>query len=117
MLTFRRTATEDTELAGQRIAAGDKVVMFYESGNRDPAAFTDPLTLDVTRDPNPHVGFGGGGPHFCMGNMLARTQLQEVWRRLLREVPDFEVGEPDLLVGNFVHGVKSLPITLNRRPA
>jgi cytochrome P450 len=112
--TFRRTATEDTEIRGQRIAAGDKVVMFYESGNRDTEVFTDPLSFDVTRDPNPHQGFGGGGPHFCMGNMLARTQLREIWRRLLTAAPDFEVGEPARLTSNFVNGVKSLPITLNR---
>jgi cytochrome P450 len=112
--TFRRTATEDTELRGQRIAAGDKVVMFYESGNRDADVFTDPRSFDVTRDPNPHQGFGGGGPHFCMGNMLARTQLREIWRRLLTAAPDFEVGEPARLTSNFVNGVKSLPIALNR---
>ncbi len=114
VLTFRRTATEDTELRGQRIAAGDKVVMFYESGNRDTEVFADPLSFDVTRDPNPHQGFGGGGPHFCMGNMLARTQLREIWRRLLTHAPDFEVGEPDRLTSNFVNAVKSLPISLNR---
>jgi cytochrome P450 len=114
VLTFRRTATEDTELGGQRIAAGDKVVMFYESGNRDAEVFTDPLTFDVARDPNPHQGFGGGGPHFCMGNMLARTQLKEIWRRLLTVAPDFEVGEPTRLTSNFVNAVRSLPISLNR---
>jgi cytochrome P450 len=114
VLTFRRTATEDTELRGQRIAAGDKVVMFYESGNRDTEVFTDPLSFDGARDPNPHQGFGGGGPHFCMGNMLARTQLREIWRRLLTVAPDFEVGEPSRLTSNFVNAVKSLPITLNR---
>jgi cytochrome P450 len=114
VLTFRRTATEDTELGGQRIVAGDKVVMFYESGNRDTEVFADPLSFDVTRDPNPHQGFGGGGPHFCMGNMLARTQLREIWRRLLTVAPDFEVGEPSRLTSNFVNAVRSLPITLNR---
>jgi cytochrome P450 len=114
VLTFRRTATEDTELRGQRIAAGDKVVMFYESGNRDTAVFDDPLAFDVTRDPNPHQGFGGGGPHFCMGNMLARTQLREIWRRLLTAAPDFEVGEPSRLTSNFVNAVKAMPIQLNR---
>lgn len=114
VLTFRRTATADVELGGQQVREGDKVVMFYESGNRDEDVFTDPGRLDVTRHPNPHVGFGGGGPHFCMGVMLARTQLREIWRGLLTAAPDLEVGEPDLLVGNFVHGVKSLPVTLHR---
>lgn len=73
VMTFRRVATRDVELHGQRIRAGDWVVMFYASGNRDERVFTEPYTFDVTRSPNPHVGFGGGGPHFCMGNMLART--------------------------------------------
>jgi cytochrome P450 len=114
VLTFRRTATEDTELRGQHIAEGDKVVMFYESGNRDDDAFADPRSFDITRDPNPHQGFGGGGPHFCMGNQLARLQLREVWKRLLTVAPDFEVGEPSRLTSNFVNAVKSLPITLNR---
>lgn len=114
VLTFRRTATQDTELRGQRIAEGDKVVMFYESGNRDAGVFADPLRFDVRRDPNPHQGFGGGGPHFCMGNMLARTQLREIWRRLLTVAPDFEVGQPSRLTSNFVNAVKSLPIQLNR---
>lgn len=112
VLTFRRTAVEDTELRGRHIAAGDKVVMFYESGNRDAEVFTDPLVFDLSRDPNPHVGFGGGGPHFCMGNMLARTQLRAVFSQLLSRAPGLDVGEPDLLLGNFVHGVKSLPCTV-----
>lgn len=114
VLTFRRTATQDTEIRGHRIAAGDKVVMFYESGNRDTDVFADPLRFDVGRDPNPHQGFGGGGPHFCMGNMLARTQLREVWRRLLTVAPEFEVGEPSRLTSNFVNAVKALPIRLDR---
>ena len=114
VLTFRRTATRDTELCGQRIAEGDKVVMFYESGNRDRDVFTAPWSFDITRDPNPHQGFGGGGPHFCMGNQLARLQLREVWKRLLTAAPDFEVGEPSRLTSNFVNAVKALPIQLNR---
>jgi cytochrome P450 len=112
VLTFRRTAVEDAELGGQRIAAGEKVVMFYESGNRDDAVFDDPMTLDLARDPNPHVGFGGGGPHFCLGNMLARTQVHAMFSELLTRAPDLQVGEPDLLVSNFVHGVKAMPVTL-----
>jgi cytochrome P450 len=114
VLTFRRTATQDTELRGQRIAAGDKVVMFYESGNRDDEVFTDPLRFDLSRDPNPHVGFGGGGPHFCMGNMLARTQLRQIFSQLLTRVPDLDVGEPETLRSNFVHAVKTMPCTVGR---
>ncbi len=112
VVTFRRTATQDTELGGQRIAEGDKVVMFYESGNRDSGVFDDPLRFDLSRDPNPHVGFGGGGPHFCMGNMLARTQLRAIFSQLLTRVPDLSVGEPEMLRSNFVHAVKTMPCSL-----
>jgi cytochrome P450 len=109
VLTFKRTVVSDTTLAGVDIAAGEKVVMFYPSGNRDADVFTDPGAFDVARTPNRHVGFGGGGPHFCLGNMLARTQLQAVVGELLQRVPGLRLGEPRLLVSNFVHGVKSLP--------
>ncbi|WP_433783781.1 cytochrome P450 [Actinomycetospora sp. CA-101289] len=112
VLTFRRTAVEDTELRGQRIAAGDKVVMFYESGNRDDEVFRAPLDFDLSRNPNPHVGFGGGGPHFCMGNMLARTQLRQVFSQILTRVPDLTVGEGAKLRSNFVHAVKSMPCSI-----
>ncbi|MFC5142765.1 cytochrome P450 [Actinomycetospora rhizophila] len=112
VLTFRRTALEDTELRGQRIAAGDKVVMFYESGNRDDEVFTDPQRFDLSRDPNPHVGFGGGGPHFCMGNMLARTQLRQIFAQLLTRAPGLTVGPPEMLRSNFVHAVKTMPCSL-----
>ena len=109
VLTFKRTALADTTLGGIDIAAGEKVVMFYPSGNRDAEAFTDPHVFDVARTPNRHVGFGGGGPHFCLGNMLAKTQLQAVVGELLQRAPDLRLGEPQYLVSNFVHGVKSLP--------
>ena len=112
VLTFRRTAVEDTELRGQRIAAGDKVVMFYESGNRDDEVFADPQRFDLSRDPNPHVGFGGGGPHFCMGNMLARTQLRQIFAQLLTGAPGLTVGQPEMLRSNFVHAVKTMPCSL-----
>ena len=112
VLTFRRTAVEDTELRGQRISAGDKVVMFYESGNRDDEVFGDPLRFDLSRDPNPHVGFGGGGPHFCLGNMLARTQLRQIFSRILTRVPDLTVGEGEMLRSNFVHAVKTMPCSI-----
>jgi cytochrome P450 len=112
VMTFRRTATRDFELRGQQIREGDWVVMFYASGNRDERVFDDPMRFDVRRDPNPHVGFGGGGPHFCMGNMLARTQLRAVFEQLLFRVPGLTAGEPVQVVSNFVDGVKSLPCTL-----
>ncbi len=114
VLTFRRTATDDVYLHGQHIAAGDKVVMFYESGNRDAEVFADPSSFQIARSPNPHVGFGGGGVHFCLGNQLARTQLRAIFEQLAHRAPGLEVGEPTLAVGNFIHGVKALPATLNR---
>jgi cytochrome P450 len=113
-MDFRRTATRDCELAGQPIAAGDWVVMFYASGNRDERAFADPHRFDVTRSPNPHVGFGGGGPHFCMGAHLARTQLRALFTELLRRVPDIEVGQPSYYTSNLMSAVRALPCTLNK---
>jgi cytochrome P450 len=114
VMDFRRTATRDCELGGQRIAYGDWVVMFYASGNRDERAFAEPHRFDVTRSPNPHVGFGGGGPHFCMGAHLARTQLRALFAELLRRVPDIEVGRPSYYTSNLMSAVKSLPCTLNK---
>lgn len=113
VMTFRRTATRDTELQGQQIRRGDWVVLFYASGNRDPEVFDDPMRFDVTRSPNPHVGFGGGGPHYCMGNQLAKTQLRAIFSELLTRVPDLEAGEPVYLTGNFMQAIKSMPCRLN----
>jgi cytochrome P450 len=113
VMTFRRTATRDTELGGQHITAGDWVVMFYTSANADPAVFAEPRRFDVTRTPNPHVGFGGGGPHYCMGNQLAKAQLRAIFWELLTRVPDLEAGEPVYLAGNFMQAIKSMPCRLN----
>lgn len=115
VLTFRRTAREDTEVGGQKIAAGEKVVMFYRSGNQDETVFDDPARFDITRKPNGHVGFGGGGPHFCMGSHLARTQLKALFRELLFRLDDIRVGEPEYLTGNFINGIKRLPVTFRER--
>jgi cytochrome P450 len=112
VMTFRRTATQDTELGGQPIRAGEWVALMYSSGNRDDRVFTNPNSFDITRSPNPHVGFGGGGPHFCMGNFVARMQLRETFEQLLTRAPDLELGEPEYLVGNFVRAVKRLPCTI-----
>jgi cytochrome P450 len=109
VMTFRRTATCGTEIAGQPIAAGEKVVMFYPSANRDDAAFENANEFDITRDPNRHVGFGGGGPHFCMGASLARMQLKAIFTELLGRLPELEVGEPNYVVGNFVNGIARMP--------
>ena len=111
VLTFRRTATRATELAGQPIAEGDHVVMFYGSGNRDEHVFAEPWRFDITRQPNDHVGFGGGGPHFCLGANLARTQIRSVFRELARTVSSFDVGKPTLSRSAFVHGVDAVDCT------
>ncbi|MEV6340494.1 cytochrome P450 [Nocardia vinacea] len=111
VMTFKRTCVEDYELAGQHIRAGEKVVMFYPSGNWDDTVFDQPGRFDLSRDPNPHVGFGGGGAHFCLGNQVAKSQLRALFRELLTRIPDFRAGEPVMLAGNFIHGVKSMPIT------
>lgn len=109
---MRRTATRDTEINGQAIAAGDKVCMFYFAGNRDPEAFDDPLTFDIRRDPNHHVGFGGPGPHYCLGAHLARREITVMFRELFNRLPDIEAtGPPALLQSSFIHGVKHLPAT------
>lgn len=111
VLHFRRTATQDVELHGRRITAGDWVVMFYLSANRDETVFPDPWRFDITRTPE-HLGYGGGGPHFCLGASLARTQLRAVFGELARSVVAFDAGEPECLVGNFINGVKRLPCRL-----
>lgn len=111
ILTFRRTASRDCELAGQQITEGDKVVMFYASANWDTDVFDHPERLDLSRDPNPHVSFGGGGIHHCLGNQLARQQLRAIYRELLTRLPDIEVcGEPAYTVSTFFHGVNHLPV-------
>ncbi|MFG1667799.1 cytochrome P450 [Streptomyces sp. Y7] len=107
--TFRRTATADVDLGGQRILAGEKVVMLYASGNWDTEVFTAPDTFDLSRDPNPHLGFGGGGTHYCLGNQVAKAQLRALYRELLTQLPGIEAGEPELLTSNFLHGVRAMP--------
>jgi cytochrome P450 len=108
VMTFRRTATRDAELSGMPISEGDKVVMFYVSANRDESVFTDPWRFDITREPV-HVGFGGGGPHFCLGASLARSMLRSVFRELVSRAPTVELGEPRFLIGNFIQGITSMP--------
>lgn len=117
VIHFRRTATAtaDTELAGVPIAEGDAVVMFYESANRDETVFDDPERFVITRDPNPHVAFGGGGPHFCLGANLARAELRAVFSRLADRVDAIEAGQPDHLTSNFVNGIKRMPVSVTPR--
>jgi methyl-branched lipid omega-hydroxylase len=110
VINFRRLATVDTVVGGQEIEAGQKVVMFYNSANRDERAFEDPHRFDVLRAPNEHVGFGAGGPHFCLGANLARREIRVMFEELLRRLPDIEVtGEPALLQSGFIHGIKRMP--------
>jgi cytochrome P450 len=114
-VTFmRRTATGDVTVSGQDFHEGDKVVLFYGAANRDPRKFDDPERFDISRDPNVHVGFGGPGPHFCLGAHLARREISVVFRQLLTRLPDIEVsGDPvplDALGIPLVGGIKRLPV-------
>ena len=110
VINFRRTATRDAVVGGQEVKTGQKVVMFYNSANRDERAFPDPFRFDVLRTPNEHFGFGAGGPHFCLGANLARREIRVMFEELLRRLPDIEIsGEPDMLQSNFIHGIKRMP--------
>ena len=120
-VTFmRRTATKDVTLSGHDFKEGDKLILFYGAANRDPLVFEDPERFDVRRDPNPHVGFGGPGPHFCLGAHLARRELSVIFRQLFTRLPDIEVvGEPDYLEAMgvpLVGGVKRLPVKFTPTP-
>ena len=108
---FRRTATRGTEIGGQPVAAGDKVVVFYSSANRDEDIFAEPETFDVGRDPNPHLGFGGGGPHFCLGRHLAVLQLRVLFTALAERMPDMApAGQAVRHRSNFTNGINRLPV-------
>jgi cytochrome P450 len=110
VIHFRRTATQDTEVGGQPIKAGEKVVMWYGSANRDEAKFTDPNKFDVLRPAGDQVGFGAGGPHFCLGANLARREMTAMFKELFTRLPDIEItGAPDMLQSSFIHGIKRMP--------
>ncbi len=107
---FRRTATRDTEIRGQKIREGDKVVIYYQSANRDEAVFRDPDNFDVERSPNNHLAFGIG-EHFCLGANLARLEIRVMFEELLRRMPDIELAGPvRRLRSNFINGVKEMPV-------
>jgi cytochrome P450 len=113
VIWMRRTATRDTMLNGHEIKADDKLILYYWSANRDEAVFEAPERFDITRSPNPHVGFGGPGPHFCLGAHLARREITVMFRELFREVPGIHTaGEPDRLLSNFINGIKRLPYAI-----
>jgi cytochrome P450 len=109
VMTFRRTAVAPFALHGQEIAAGDKVVMFYASGNWDTDVFEHPERFDLARKPNPHVAFGGGGAHYCLGTNVAKVQLRCLFRELLQQLPTLRVGEPEYVVGAFIHAIRAMP--------
>jgi cytochrome P450 len=111
VIFMRRTLSRDAVLGGQPMSAGDKVLQFYWAANRDPQHFTDPDRFDVRRSPNPHVGFGGPGPHFCLGAHLARREMSVMFRELLTRVPDIHAtAEPKRLQSMFINGIKHLPV-------
>jgi cytochrome P450 len=113
VIWMRRTATQDTEVNGHPVKEGDKLILFYQAANRDPAVFDNPEVFDLGRNPNPHVGFGAHGPHFCLGAHLARREIGVAFRTLFDKLPDLEVcGEPERLKSSFVNGLKRLPARL-----
>ncbi|MDT0571264.1 cytochrome P450 [Streptomyces sp. DSM 3412] len=110
--SFQRTATQDVELGGRLIKKGDRVGIFYASANHDPDVFDHPDTFDITRDPNPHLGFGGGGPHFCLGKSLAVLEIDLIFNAIADAMPDLRLaGEPDRLRSAWINGVKHLQVT------
>ena len=118
VLHFRRTALQDYELGGVKIKAGDKLVIWHISANRDDRVFADPFRFEIERHPNEHVAFGGGGPHFCLGANLARMELRLMFRELAERLPDMALaGEPQYLRSNFIGGVKHLPVRYTPTPS
>jgi len=111
VIHFRRTATRDTELRGRRIAAGQKVAMFYSSANRDEEMFSEPDRFDITRSPNDHLAFGGGGAHFCLGANLARLEIRVMFEQVLTHLPDLALAGPvERLPSNFINGPRRMPV-------
>jgi methyl-branched lipid omega-hydroxylase len=115
VIQFRRTLTQDHEMNGQQYKRGDKVLLFYNSANRDAAVFENPDSFDIARESNPHVGFGGPGPHFCLGAHLARREITVMFRELFTRIPDIRSsGPPERLYSNFINGIKHLPCDFSR---
>jgi len=111
LVHFRRTAVEDYQLGDKTIKAGDKVVLWYVSGNFDGEVFDEPDSLDLSRKANKHLAFGGGGIHFCLGNALGRRLMKSALREVYTQLPDVEFGEPDEGFSNLFNGMRSLPAT------
>ncbi|MGH8986728.1 MAG: cytochrome P450 [Acidimicrobiia bacterium] len=113
VIRFRRTATRDVELHGTTLRENDPVVLFYTGANFDERVFDDPYRFDVGREPNPHVAFGGGGPHFCLGAHLAKLEIKLMFTELLDRTSSIELaGEPERLRSSFINGLKHLPVAL-----
>jgi cholest-4-en-3-one 26-monooxygenase len=113
VMEFRRTATRDAHIGQQEVGKGDKIILFHPSANRDEAVFDDPHRFDIGRDPNPHLSFGGGGPHYCLGAHLARLQLRVMFETLLDRQPDIELVAPvRRLRSNFINGIKEMRVRL-----
>ena len=111
VMQFRRTAMADTELGGKQIRRGDKVIIYYSSANRDEEVFPEPYTFDIGRDPNPHIGFGGGGPHFCLGTHLAKLEMKVMFDVLADRLPDITLaGDVKRLRSHFINGIKEMPV-------
>ena len=112
VMYFRRTATEDTEIRDTPIANGDKVLMWHVSANRDEEVFDEPFRFDIERNPNEHISFGGGGPHYCLGANLAKAELKIIFTEMLARIKDIKLeGDPDFLLSNFIAGVKRMPVS------
>jgi cytochrome P450 len=114
VIYMRRTVTEPTSVSGHDFKEGDKVILFYNSANRDEDVFSDPDVFDVRRTPNPHIGFGAAGPHFCLGAHLARREITVMYKELFKHLPDIRAtAEPDRLLSNFINGIKHLPCSFS----
>ncbi|MFJ1600170.1 cytochrome P450 [Streptomyces sp. NPDC088261] len=115
IIQFRRTLTRDHRMNGHAFRKGDKVVLFYASANRDETVFADPDAFDITRSPNPHVGYGGGGPHYCLGTYLAKQEMKALFRELLTRAPELRAtAAPVLVPSNFDNRVRSMPYVVGR---
>lgn len=112
VVSFQRTAVQDTELGGQKIKAGDRVGLFYSSANNDPELFDEPERFDILRDPNPHLGFGGGGPHFCLGKSLAVLEINLIFNAIADALPNLTLaGDPRRLRSAWLNGIKELQVS------
>jgi cholest-4-en-3-one 26-monooxygenase len=117
VVSFQRTALEDVELGGQLIKAGQRVGMYYAAANFDPDVFDDPYKFDVLRDPNPHLGFGGTGAHYCIGANLARVEMNLIFNAIADALPDISMlGEPKRLRSGWLNGIKELPVSYSKCP-